>query len=848
MMSLGEILFIYRARLRQRSLLGQEILAILGIAVGVALLFASQVASTSLDSLVKQLTSELVGSTQWQLDARAPQGVSEELVHAARALPGVRSAEPIIEQSATVSSQGGRTSVVLLGVGVGFANTDVGLFRHIQLLKGVASSQIAALQGVALPLPVANEIGVEALEPVRMDVGAHSSEALVDATLRKSEVGALVDGQIVLAPIAYAQRLAGMKGHVSRVYVAVSRHDPAVAHRALAALAAKDRLDLEPAAFDASQFAVASAPAQQGEELFSAISAIAGFLFAFTSMLLTVPARRRLISAVRRRGTTRAMTVQLLCFDALIISILACVVGLALGDLLSVELFHANPGYLAFAFPVGSERTITSQTIAVAIAAGFIAAFVGVLVPLRTILARPLRSDASSEPTAGSWAGLRVAIGCLGLVSTTVILFASPQAAIVGCFTLALALVCLLPLVFNAVIRGFSSLQSRFGTTASKLAQLQLLDPVSRVRALAVATTGAVAVFGSVAILGAQHNLQSGLSRTAREWNAITDIWVSPRGSSNTLGTTAFTPHQVAAVAHAPGVASVSIYRGGFLNLGRRRVWVIAPPVTARYLIPPGQLTSGDAKLVNARLRHGGWVVLSEAVASELRLAVGESITLPTPNPIKLRIAGLSGNAGWPPGAVVLNAEQYAQAWASPAASALNVSLRAGVPGSAGRAEVAASLGSTATLNVQTASERAHEWRAASQQGLARLTQIATLVLIAAVLAMSIVMGSMIWQRRGRIARIKRQGFDRALLWRALLCESAVLLATGCLTGAIFGIYGQLLISHALATVTGFPIDISAGPVVAATSFAIVSLAALVIVALPGYLAVRVRPTMVSPA
>ena len=44
------------------------------------------------------------------------------------------------------------------------------------------------------------------------------------------------------------------------------------------------------------------------------------------------------------------------------------------------------------------------------------------------------------------------------------------------------------------------------------------------------------------------------------------------------------------------------------------------------------------------------------------------------------------------------------------------------------------------------------------------------------------------------------------MLWRWLLCESALLLVAGCLIGAVFGLYGQLLVSHFLASVTGFPI------------------------------------------
>jgi predicted lysophospholipase L1 biosynthesis ABC-type transport system permease subunit len=109
-------------------------------------------------------------------------------------------------------------------------------------------------------------------------------------------------------------------------------------------------------------------------------------------------------------------------------------------------------------------------------------------------------------------------------------------------------------------------------------------------------------------------------------------------------------------------------------------------------------------------------------------------------------------------------------------------------------------------------------------------------------------MGAMIWQRRDLIAFIKVQGYEEDTLWRWLLCEAAVLLTVGCLTGAAFGLYGQLLSSHALAAVTGFPIVFNVGGLAAIYSIAGVSIVALAVVALPGYLVVRVPPNMASPA
>ena len=89
-----ELLYIYRARLRARLVLVQELLAVLGLAVGVALLFASQVASTSLSGSIRQLTAGVVGRANLQLVARAPDGFDERLLGRVRRLPGCRERSP----------------------------------------------------------------------------------------------------------------------------------------------------------------------------------------------------------------------------------------------------------------------------------------------------------------------------------------------------------------------------------------------------------------------------------------------------------------------------------------------------------------------------------------------------------------------------------------------------------------------------------------------------------------------------------------------------------------------------------------------------------------------------------
>jgi putative ABC transport system permease protein len=839
---LGEILFVFRARLKERAVVGQEALAVIGISVGVALLFASQVASQSLDGSVRQLTQQLVGGTQYQLDARGPEGFAESIAREVDALPGVTAALPLLEQQAIVLGPQGQTSLDLIGADPRFANIAG------PLLHKFSARQLAHERVIALPAPIAAAIGVTPGQDIHLQIGASTVETLLGATLSEADIGGLVDSQVALAPLAYAQKLAGTPGRVSRLYIKVDPAHQAQADTALRKFAAAHHLNAVPADFDAQLFGVASSPAQQGENLFSVISAVVGFLFAFNAMLLTVTDRRRLIKTMRRQGFTRPMIVQALVFDALVIGALASLLGIGLGELLSTVLFHAEPGYLAFAFPVGGQRIVGFTTIVLSVAAGFLAALVGVLAPLRHILALPLRSQVEVERPPRGWTAIRVSAGILGLLVTTLIVLFRPQSAVIGVITLVIAGLALLPFLFRGIVLRFAWAQRPFHSTSTRLAVGELRDSMTSVRSLAVAATGALAVFGTVAVAGAQHNLQSGLNNATREWNQAADVWVSPSGDDNTLATTPFPALVASRLKHVEDVRSVSIYRGSFLNVGDRRIWVIAPPRQSAEPMPPGQVTEGNAQEVNARLHGHGWAVLSEAIAHEMHLHIGESFTLPSPNPTTFRLAGLSTNGGWPAGAIVINAEDYARAWGSIAASALNVQVEPGRAPAEARSQITRALEPRSGLAVQTAAEREAQWIRLSSQGLARLTQIKTIVLIAAILAMGFVMISLIWQRRERIGYLKRTGSTRGLLWRSLVFESAVLLVSGCLIGALFGLYGQLVISHALTTVTGFPITISVGVPIAIFSFLIVSATALAIVAIPGYFATRVRATMVKPS
>ncbi|HEY4811565.1 MAG TPA: ABC transporter permease, partial [Solirubrobacteraceae bacterium] len=583
-MSLSDLLYLYRARLRARTLVIQELLAILGIAGGVALLFASQVAGTSLGRSVQDLTTQIVGNTQQiQLDARGPAGVSEQLLQRVNGLPGVSVAIPILEQQATIIGPAGGQSIDLIGTDPKLVATE-----NPRLLR-FSDNQLEHLHAIALPAPLAQAIGLNVGEKLTLEIGAKLTTTYLGATLLEREIGGLVSSPVAFAPLTYAQHLSAIGPRITRVFVRPAAGRVAPVRAELKRLAANANVNVEPANYDARLFAVASTPESQSESLFSAISALVGFLFALTAMLVTVPARRRLIEFLTPHGATWEMTVQILLFDAAVIGTVACILGLALGELLSIAVFHSAPGYLSAAFPVGSQRVVTARSIVLAVGAGLAAATIGVLWPVRDILARPLQTNLYTRTASRGWALTRLAggIACLGI--STAILLAQPQSAFFGCVTLLFALVLLLPFLFDAVIKAFDAAQRPLEGAATLLVASELKSSRTRIRALAIAATGAIAVFGSVAIDGAQVNLRRGLDASAHGIDSSANVWVSPNGQTSVLATSPFIAVDVEAIRRLPGVHALGIYRGSFLDWGNRRLWVLAPPANTKHPIPPGQ-------------------------------------------------------------------------------------------------------------------------------------------------------------------------------------------------------------------------------------------------------------------
>ncbi len=671
--------YLYRNRLRVHA--AQELLAGLGVAVAVALVSATLIANGSIAGSAGEVVHKVIGPASLQVRARGPEGFSESLLARVERLPGVQQAAPLLEETATlVGPSGQRVAVYLAGADLSLATLD-GL-AHTIPRQSLTADGISLATATATALKLPPTASVEDQPPLSLLLRGRAYPRRISAILGKEAAGALASARIAVVPLTDLQTLAGQPGRISRILIETQPGAEASVRKALTGLTG-GRLTVARADQDLALLHQALGPSDQASGLFAAISALLGFLFAFNAMLLTAPERRQTIADLRVDGTRRGAIAQMVISQALCLGLAASAVGLLAGYALAVGLFHQSTGYLSQAFTLGSATVVGASPMLIALACGLLATCLGAGTPLLD-LRRGRASDAvyDDEGAPGNQLSAetrnRLATIALGLLVMASALFALvPSAALAACVLLALSTMLAVPMALAGVMRATALIGEHYQQLTLLPVALTGLRATT-LRSMALAATGAVALFGSMALGGARDDLLRGIGQVAHRFSGGAQLWViSPLDNQATVS---FPERDYTArLAALPAVSGVGAYQGSFVDWGERRPWVISRPANATTSVLEGQILQGQTATAARRLREGGWIVLSKQIASEHHLKLGGIVRLPTPTGFaELRLAATSTNFGWPTGVIFMDTRDYTRAFATSALTALGVDLRPG--------------------------------------------------------------------------------------------------------------------------------------------------------------------------
>jgi putative ABC transport system permease protein len=847
-MRLSTLAYFYSRRLRTHPV--QELLAGLGIAVGVALVFAVQVATSSIADGSAEIVHGILGHADLQLRSRSDAGFDEALARRASSLAGVRRVVRGIELTATAAGPSGHPVILQLASADLAPGTSEGIARD-------ALGQLPRNE-VVLPRATAAALGInDAVTPgapgtpswITLQVRGRDYRVKVGLVLGREAGGPLAAALATFAPLRMLQRIAGLQGRITGVLVQSRAGAHEQVRRALERIAPRG-VTVTAADEDIRLLRQATAPNRQATGFFALVASLVGLLLAFNAMLLSIPERRRVVADLRIQGTRRVDIAALLLFQAVCLGLAASVVGVLLGDVLSRAIFRETPGYLAAAFPLGTQTVIGWQPALLSIAGGVAAACLASLPPLLD-LRRSRALDAvrfsSGEPGQGVSVRIRLwlfaAAVLLWLASFWLPRILGARWQVAAIIALALATLLAIPLVFALAVMGVQALASRSDRLNLLLLATRTLRATT-VRSLALAATGAIAVFGIVAAEGAHRDLLRGLYGDYAQYVASADVWVT--NPSDYLATRSFPPDGLAAeLARIPHVTGVRSYYGGFLDVAGHRAWLIARAPAAPGGFPAGQLVSGDRRLTTARLRAGGWVTLSAQLADALHARPGGWVTLPAPSgPVSYRLAATTTNLGWSAGAIVLNSGDYLRGWPGADPTALELQLAAGANRASAIAAIKNRLGPDSALTAEGHGARAARADPLAREGLARLSQISLLLSVAAALAIAAAMAASIWQRRASLASLRLQSFNARQLRTIMLFEAGLVIGTGCITGAASGVWAHAQIDRYLRLVSGFPAPFTPAIPQGLEQIALIVAATLLALAIPGLLASDAPPRL----
>ncbi len=788
MVSLRTLIRLYVSHVRVHPV--PEFLALLGIAAGVALLFAVQVANQSVTGSFEQLATGVSGRATLEVAARGPQGFDQEIFSKVKRLPDVKIAAPVVERRIAVRGPKGRRALTLFGF-------DERLKRMGgKLVTRVAADRDVSDLGLYLTEPTAEAIGVAPGRTVTVDVGERTKRFPLGGTAPKDEIGSLAQNPVAVAHLGLAQEIASMPKKITRILVAPVPGRESQARAALKSVSA-GKLNVRASNTEEKLLMKAAAVDRQSGDLFSLVSILVGILLAYNAMLLTIMERRRVIASLHMLGATNRTIFASLLFDALVLGLAGSVLGVFLGDLLSRHVLNQVPDFLTAAFAIGNQRIIKPETILLSIAGGTAAAIAASMKPALNLLkAGPLdafsgRGLSSTEMQSSAAHRLLLWGGIALIVLSIAISIFVPKMTLFSAAGVVVGMLLILHPLVTYLLTITQSFAKRTGSAALRISVAELA--ANPTRATALAAVGTLAVFAILTITGPTRDIERGMRNLTGSFFGNADLWITVGGHENSTGTLPFDSLSLTKrLKRMPEVESVRTYRGSFLDSGNRRLWIVAESRSARHPVAPNQIINGNLDDTTRHLRQNGWATVTEMVAKERNLEIGQKFSLPTPSGKRhFRLAATTTNYGWPPGVIVINARDYARAWDTQQASAVEIDLAKGVAPNIGKRAVERGLVSTSSLKVQTADERQAETIATTREGMVRLNQISNMVIAAAVLAIAAAMLASVWQRRQRLWGLVSMGMKPWQLYRTILFETGVILLLGCLIGAVFGFVGQ---------------------------------------------------------
>jgi putative ABC transport system permease protein len=772
---------------------GRTALSVVGIALGIAVLYASLATDAGIAASIDRTVRDLVGRADLRVEAFGPAGLGPASLAAIEQAPGVTVAAPALERRtylvpAVDDPNAAPPPVTVLGIDPG----PEASVHDLALAAGSALSGADANQAlISQTLATANGTALGGTITFQAPDGTP-----IDFTVVGIETG---DGPIVgsagrtvVLPLKTMQRLFD-DPTVSRVdIVAGEGATPADVATAIGIALTSQPYVLSSPADIAASLRGSTADFRSTTALIAAVALFVGAFLIFNTLSMTVTERVRELGLLRAAGATRRQLVSFVAVQAVVLGLLGSLVGLIAGFVLA-ELMAADLRAIA-SIPFqrvdpspGSILGVVVVGLGVTIAAAIEPARRAGSIPPVEALRERLDPATARRARLGWLVGVFVVVGIAGLLvwPRDAGLAGLARSGLVYLILFAAVLVApfvvgILGRIAGLPFRGVLRVEERLARAS-----------IVRDRSRTTLTVGALAIGLAmvVAVGGVAH--QSRLAAAA---------WLHEVIPGDELVTSirpiALAEDVIGDLAAVDGVERVSPF--AVFEVARNGVRMDAAAVVGGDLLADGRLRfiDGDRAAALKGLDGHGVAVLPRSLAERTGLTVGSTLTLAVGEGkvVDLRVAGIAertipgsvGEAvlvGWPDATAVFGVQ---------GADVLAVRFDPGKIGTAQPALEAAAR--DAALEPNPLETVAGAVDTALSQVFGLFDALALIAVVVAALGIVNTLTVSVLERVRELGVLRAAGMTRGQVRRTVVVEAGILGIVGSVLGIVTGLVAGVIL------------------------------------------------------
>jgi len=647
----------------------QVLLSLFGVALGVAVVVAIDLANSSADVAFTLSSEALTGQATHQIIGGA-EGLPEKLYVHQRIKDGFQDATPVVEGYGNLMDESASKTIKTLHI-VGVDIFAEQKFRsHLNKTKNKLNLEkfIAGGNTAVMLDSTAKKYGLSIDRDFELQVlGVRHRFTLIGLIEPDNELESMGLESLMFTDISVAQEILGMQGQLSRIDLILPEHSEAQLTRQI-----EKRLPPNSVIVSAQSryFAIKQMTSAFQLNLYalSLLALLVGIFLIYNSMTFSVLQRRDILGYLRTLGVTRQQIFTMIFTETVIVGSVATASGIGLGILLGSVLLHLvtqTINDLYFVLTI-SDLNISNFSIFKGILIGMVGTTLAIIKPAYDATKSTPRSSYSRSLQEGNYkSGIRWSfyLGLpVGLVGAALLYIPSKSLLLSFCalFIIIIAFSLMVPQLSFMIARIMVPLMRKVFGEMGNLTARGVVASFSRtgvaITALSVAIATTIGV--TVMIAGFRASVEEWLDNTLRA-----DVYVRPAGDTANAGSNSLSSKWIERFKDLKVVDALSVERSVQVQSSKGVTQLLAFEIP-EHRFNVFNLRHGSFNNAKQAFYRDGGVLVSESYAYRNDIHLGDNLALITERgPKPFPVAGIYIDYGHEQGVVAMHREVYQRYW-----------------------------------------------------------------------------------------------------------------------------------------------------------------------------------------